>query len=111
MIGGMSSKDAVKVYERLLTILTIWKVKLETYCIGINSSTYVNAKDEDQPEEVSVIYEKVDEGGTMFFPDFVNLAFDLKTGTIHKFNMCERRFGRYRSSLPKRYRVGLYPGR
>lgn len=90
MIGGMSSKDAVKIFERLLTILKIWNVKLETYCIGIHSSTYVNSKDEDKPEEVNVIYEKVDEGGTMFFPDFVNLAFDLKTGTIHKFNMCEK---------------------
>jgi hypothetical protein len=50
----------------------------------------VNSKDEDQPEDVNVIYDKVDEGGTMFFPDFVNLAFDLKSGTIHKFNMCEK---------------------
>ena len=90
MVGGMSSKDAIKIYTKILGIINSRDdIKLETYCIGIHSSTYVNSREESEPEEEKVIYEKVDEGGTMFFPEYVNLAFELKTGIIHKF-ICQK---------------------
>ena len=56
MVGGMSSKDAIKIYTKILGIINSRDdIKLETFCIGVHSSTYVNSREESEAEEDTMI--------------------------------------------------------